>query len=251
MGLKIGPWLRSFKDAVLRNETDAFPVAISWAAGVANNQATLPLGTLKQKIMHVTGGRKIVYVVDTAFTPANAEKIVNLASGADILFIEATFLDADRERATARHHLTARQAGTLARQARVKRLATFHHSPRYRDCRSLLVEEAEAAFHGTQVSAVAPAASECRAVTTGQCGDGALPEGDTSVVAGQSSGDENTDSGCSKPSGDQTPSASGSEWQRCWRSRPENVRRCERGPRHWQFQRALPATSGPTTWTSV
>ncbi len=199
MGLKIGPWLRSFKDAVLRNETDAFPVAISWAAGVANNQATLPLGTLKQKIMHVTGGRKIVYVVDTAFTPANAEKIVNLASGADILFIEATFLDADRERATARHHLTARQAGTLARQARVKRLATFHHSPRYRDCRSLLVEEAEAAFHGTQVSAVAPAASECRAVTTGQCGDGALPEGDTSVVAGQSSGDENMDSGCSKP----------------------------------------------------
>src|SRR6476469_3739167 len=87
MGLEIGPWLRSFKDAVLRNETDAFPVAISWAAGVANKQATLPLGTLKQKIMQVTGGRKIVYVVDTAFTPANAEKIVNLASGADILFI--------------------------------------------------------------------------------------------------------------------------------------------------------------------
>jgi ribonuclease Z len=134
----------------------------------------LPLGGLKQKIMQVTEGRKIVYVVDTAFTRANADKIVELASGADILFIEATFLDADRERATARHHLTARQAGTLARQARVKRLVTFHHSPRYRDCRSLLLEEAEAAFRGTRAFAGARAASECGG-TAGQGGDDTLP----------------------------------------------------------------------------
>jgi len=174
MGLEIGPWLRSFKDAVLRNEPDAFPVAVSWAAGAANAQATLPLGGLKQKIMQITEGRKIVYVVDTAFTRANADKIVELASGADILFIEATFLDADRERATARHHLTARQAGTLARQAGVKRLVTFHHSPRYRDCRSLLLEEAEAAFRGTRAFAGVRAASECGG-TAGQGGDDTLP----------------------------------------------------------------------------
>ena len=50
------------------------------------------------------------------------------------------------DRAAAQNHLTARQAGMLARQANVKQLRTFHYSPRYRGREVQIVEEAQAAF---------------------------------------------------------------------------------------------------------
>ena len=149
IGLKTGPWLKAFKEAVLRNEPAETAVPVGWAVGHEQMPAHLPLGKLRQEIMRVTKGRKIVYVVDAAFTKANVEKIVPLADGADLLFIEAMFLHEDLEHAIARHHLTARQAGTLARMARVKRLITFHHSPRYRGREDCLHREAEAAFHAS------------------------------------------------------------------------------------------------------
>jgi ribonuclease Z len=96
--------------------------------------------------MKITSGRKIAYVVDCAFTEANQEKIIRLAKGADILFIEATFLDADAEAAQMRRHLTARQAGILARLAGVKRLVTLHYSPRYKGQGFRLAQEAQDAF---------------------------------------------------------------------------------------------------------
>ena len=98
--------------------------------------------------MKITSGRKIAYVVDCSFTDANIEKIVRLAKDADILFIEATFVEADAALAKARRHLTARQAGTLARLAGVKRLVTLHHSPRYKGQGQRLAEEARDAFVG-------------------------------------------------------------------------------------------------------
>ena len=64
-------------------------------------------------------------------TRCQNDKIISLAREADILFIEATFLEADAAQAATRQHLTARQAGTIARLANVKRLVTLHYSPRY------------------------------------------------------------------------------------------------------------------------
>jgi ribonuclease Z len=77
---------------------------------------------------------------------APSEKIIRLAKGADILFIEATFLDAEAVEAPIRRHLTAGQAGILARLAGVKRLATLHYSPRYRRQGFRLAQEAQDAF---------------------------------------------------------------------------------------------------------
>jgi len=145
-GLVVGPWLRAVKDAVVRGDGDATPIPVAWAADAEPGPATLPLGQLKSQIMNVTKGRKIAYVVDAAFTARNIEAIVALARGADVLFIEAPFLDEEAERAAARQHLTARQAGTLARWAEVKQLRTFHYSPRYRGREARLEEEARAAF---------------------------------------------------------------------------------------------------------
>ena len=99
--------------------------------------------------MKITAGRKIAYVVDCSFTDTNVEKIARLAKDADIIFIELTFLEADAELAKARHHLTARQAGTIARLAGAKRLVTLHYSPRYKGKGHQLAEEAQDAFLGS------------------------------------------------------------------------------------------------------
>ncbi len=146
MGLVVGPWLRAFKRAIVAGATDNALVEVAWADGQTGKPRALPLGQLKQEIMQIAAGRKIAYVVDCAFTDANLENIVQLAQDADILFVEATFLDADAAVAQQRRHLTARQAGTLARLARAKRLTTLHYSPRYRGQGHLLVQEAQQAF---------------------------------------------------------------------------------------------------------
>lgn len=146
MGLIIGPWLGAFKDAIVSGAAEDMPIAVVWAEDGASRPAHLPLGQLKSQIMKTTKGRKIGYVVDVAFTTENAATIISLVKDAEVLFIESPFLDEDAERAAARNHLTARQAGTLAAWAEVKQLRTFHYSPRYHGRENELVEEAQAAF---------------------------------------------------------------------------------------------------------
>jgi ribonuclease Z len=99
-------------------------------------------------LFRVGPGQKVAYVTDTADTPGNASAILALAAGADELFIEAVFCDADRAAAERTHHLTARRAGTLARLAGARRVVPFHHSARYGDSPEVLVAEFHAARAG-------------------------------------------------------------------------------------------------------
>ena len=145
LGVPVGPWLSELKAAVLRDEPDATPIT---ATGVGGAQRSFTLGELKESVLQVVPGEKIVYVTDAAFTPENCERIVALAKGADYLFIEATFLDVDCERARLRAHLTARQAGELARAAGVARVIPFHFSPRHLRAEKELRRELEDAFRG-------------------------------------------------------------------------------------------------------
>ena len=90
-------------------------------------------------------GRRIVLSGDTA--PCQA--VEAFAHGADVLVHEATFIDADRDRARETGHSTARQAAEIARDAGVRLLALTHLSTRYfpREIR----DEARAAFRETVV----------------------------------------------------------------------------------------------------
>jgi ribonuclease Z len=145
-GLRIGPWLRTLKEAILREDPDETPIHACWKEEGCIVERVLALGDLRSEVATLTPGAKIAYVVDAAFTDANVERIVALAEGATSLFIETAFLHEDAERARARCHLTARQAGRIARRAGAKRLATLHYSPRYEGRGEELVAEAEAAF---------------------------------------------------------------------------------------------------------
>jgi len=160
LGLAIGPWLGGLKEAILRGDADSTPIPVAWRQGSGPRPATLSLGQLVREIVRLTPGRKISYVVDAAYTDENADRIVALAQGSDTLFIETPFLQAEEKRAAQRRHLTAGQAGTLARMAQAKRLVALHYSPRYEGRGEDLAREAEAAFHGcgTTPSVAAPPA---------------------------------------------------------------------------------------------
>jgi ribonuclease Z len=90
----------------------------------------ISLGVLRD-VVTVTPGQKIGYVTDAADTPANRQAIFDLVRGADLLFIEAAFAEADAGIAAERAHLTTRAAGEIARAAEARRVEPFHFSPRY------------------------------------------------------------------------------------------------------------------------
>jgi ribonuclease Z len=137
--LGVGPWLNEAKRAVRRGTPDDSEIVVSRGQSV-------PLGLLKQHALRTTRGQKIAYVVDAAYHEENVGKIITLARGADQLFIEAAFLDADAEIAAQRRHLTAHQAGDIAKRAGVARFVPFHFSARYREQEDRLRSEAEQAF---------------------------------------------------------------------------------------------------------
>jgi ribonuclease Z len=108
---------------------------------------TLPLRSLRDVVQTVPG-QKIGYIVDVSGHQENAVRIETLVAGADVLFIECAFLDADAEHAVQKNHLTAWQAGLLARRAQVGRLVPCHFSTRYTDLGDALSAEADRAFRG-------------------------------------------------------------------------------------------------------
>jgi len=145
MGLAVGPWLKELKAAVVRGEADDAPIR---AVGREGATVHIPLKELRERAVRVEAGQKVCYVTDAAYTAHNAERIVALARGADYLFIEATFPEAEAGRAAERCHLTARQAGELARRAGAARVVPFHFSPRYMEHEQALRAEVEQAWRG-------------------------------------------------------------------------------------------------------
>ena len=147
MGLPGGAWINSLKDSIHRNDPDDSSFRVWWKGEDRRIvERVVPLGELKEKIVKVTPGKTMVYVSDVIYSPGNAERIVELARGADVLFIEACFLEEDHKRAADKYHLTALQAGRLARLAGVKRFVLFHYSPKYRGREDRFEEEAMRSF---------------------------------------------------------------------------------------------------------
>jgi ribonuclease Z len=146
MGLRIGPWIRVLKEAVMNGEPDQARVRVLASGESGQDTREMPLAELREGLLRVSRGQKIAYVTDAAFTDENVEKIVRLARDADILFCEAAFSEEDRSRAVERRHLTAHMAGLLARRAEVRRLVLFHFSPKYHGRLGELYDEASRAF---------------------------------------------------------------------------------------------------------
>ena len=146
LGLPVGPWLNDLKSLVRKGAPDREPFTVAWQAAGERHERRTSLGELKSEILRFAPGEKIAYVVDAIYHERNAEKIIDLARGADRLFIEAVFLEQDAALAARKFHLTAAQAGSLARNAQVKRVVPFHFSTRYRGREDEIRREVELAF---------------------------------------------------------------------------------------------------------
>ena len=117
---------------------------------LAQGQAvTLPNGQTIQPdevLGDEQSGAKLCFVGDVSHT-GPLHKIV---ANADLLAIEATYLDTDKELARQHGHITAKAAARLALKSGVKQLVLHHVSRRYR-VREIL-EEAQAIFPRTIVA---------------------------------------------------------------------------------------------------
>ena len=148
MGLATGAWLRELKRAVLEGRPDDTPVELAWQDRAGGHVERRTVGELRPLVLDTVPGRRIGYVTDLRFTEANVEQLLRLLGDVDLLYIESVFLDADREHARRKNHLTARQAGEIARRLRARQVVPFHFSPRYRGREAALQAEVQAAWQG-------------------------------------------------------------------------------------------------------
>lgn len=147
-GLRVGAWLKNVKQYIWQGKPDDFRFTVALYDEHRREEEEFILGEVKERFLTISRGQKIAYVVDARYDEENASKIVALAHGADIFYCESPYLDCDAEKAYDRYHLTAGQAGFMARKAQVRELAVFHFSPRYTGQGEALEKEAMEAFHG-------------------------------------------------------------------------------------------------------
>jgi ribonuclease Z len=149
LNLDTGPWLTAFKKEIYAGSPeDAIFFVTKEEKGKPPEKVRFTLGSLAEKIATITPGQKITYITDVIGSNENIKKIIELARDADHLFIEAAFLQQDDKTAKEKYHLTAAEAGRIARAAEVKKFTLFHFSPRYSHREAELINEATSAFEG-------------------------------------------------------------------------------------------------------
>jgi ribonuclease Z len=150
--LPSGPWLTELKRQVAAGAPADTPLVVAWHDRHGAHERAHTVGELAHELLTSGRGEKIVYVTDVVHSETNVERIATLAAGADRLFIECVFLDEDGDHAARKFHLTARQAGLIARRAGAACAIPFHFSPRYMERERELRAELREAHTG-----VAPA----------------------------------------------------------------------------------------------
>ncbi|GIW55939.1 MAG: ribonuclease Z [Nitrospiraceae bacterium] len=145
-GLPVGSWLKEVKQYLWQGKPDDFRFTATLYFEHHRQDLEFVLGEVRERFLTITRGQKIAYVVDARYDDENEAKIVDLARGADVFYCEAPYLDRDADKAYERYHLTARQAGLMARKAGVRELVVFHFSPRYTGMGKEIVREAMEAF---------------------------------------------------------------------------------------------------------
>jgi len=115
---------------------------------VAGQIITLPNGNTvepDQVLGEPQRGTKLCFISDVSHTGPLHEQ----ARDADLLVIESTYLDRDKNLAKQHGHITATAAAHLAKKANVKQLVLHHLSRRYRTAE--VIEEARAIFPNSVV----------------------------------------------------------------------------------------------------
>lgn len=145
-GLPVGAWLRDVKQHLWDGRPDDYRFTATLYFEHRREERAFTLGEVREQFVTTSRGQKIAYVVDARYDEENEARIVDLAREADVFYCEAPYLDQDADKARERHHLTARQAGLMARKAGARELVVFHFSPRYTGQGDAIYQEAKEEF---------------------------------------------------------------------------------------------------------
>lgn len=92
-----------------------------------------------EDVSWIRKGDAFSVVIDTTY----CKQAVAIAKGAKVLLCESTYLEAEKELAQKHHHLTAKQAARIAKEAGVQQLILTHFSARYQDLEPFALEAKE------------------------------------------------------------------------------------------------------------
>lgn len=102
---------------------------------------------LLEDVSWMRKGDSLAVVIDTR----RCKAAVDLARSARLALIESTYSEEHKDLAYRNHHLTAKEAATIALEAGCQELILTHFSARYQDLTPLL-EEAKAVFPNTDIA---------------------------------------------------------------------------------------------------
>lgn len=142
LGVRPGAWVARLKEAVLSG--------VSRGSVFDLEGREWRLGNLVDDLLEFEEGRRIAYVTDTVYNRRTERAVARLAERADPLYCEANFREEDADKARLTAHLTATQAGRLARAASARRLVLFHISRKYSGDHRSSVAEASRVFENVE-----------------------------------------------------------------------------------------------------
>ncbi len=104
------------------------------------------LRALAENYFSISPSTRVAYITDTALSDTSRPGLLRLAHKATRLYCDSFYAQAQMKQAQQYRHMTATQAGELARAARVDQLILIHFSQRYAGKYEPLIEEARAVF---------------------------------------------------------------------------------------------------------
>jgi ribonuclease Z len=140
LGYRAGEWIGVLKESILGGRMDDM-IEVSTTTGILLQG----VDDLFNKLVIITKGCKIAYITDIRACDENLKRIGELAEDVDMLFIEAYYLAERGRQAYEKAHLTAAQAGMIARMLRARKVVPMHISPRYHDRIDTIMGELHAA----------------------------------------------------------------------------------------------------------
>jgi ribonuclease Z len=99
------------------------------------------------QVIYKEKGKKITFVLDSAFN----ERAVALAKNSDILVTESSFSNEAKEKAREYKHLTASDAGKIAKLSKSKKLLLIHLSAMHEHNPGIILKEAKKVFKNVRI----------------------------------------------------------------------------------------------------
>lgn len=99
-------------------------------------------------VTYIQKGKKVTFMLDTKIN----SNCITAAKDADLLICEAEYLEENAENAEERKHLTATQAGDIAKRAKVQQLYLTHISQRYEIREGQILKEAKKKFKNVKLA---------------------------------------------------------------------------------------------------